>query len=111
MRHGSHSVQHGAKVFGERLECKDCITTEIYNRFKEINMSTKRQVVDVVPSNYGNDSEGAILSGFECPRCCGMGFTVDYGARRGEESRLTCERCGGSGRLRALVRIAWEPDK
>lgn len=72
-------------------------------------MSKKKQVAEIYPSEYDNRDESTPYTGFSCPTCNGRGFHFDHGVR--ETRRTKCERCAGSGRLRAKVTIQWEADE
>jgi len=72
-------------------------------------MSREKQIIEVAPPEYSNYRESSVLSGFKCPRCNGRGWLPDYGIK--DIGRMDCERCGGTGRLNATVRIEWVADE
>jgi uncharacterized metal-binding protein (TIGR02443 family) len=72
-------------------------------------MSRIKKIIEVIPPDYGHDAERYIMTGFECPKCNGRGYTMEWGER--ECRHVECYRCGGSGSLQATVRIEWESQK
>jgi hypothetical protein len=108
--HRDHTtVLYSVRVFRRRLETGDRITNEVFNSIKSESMSCEKKMIEIVPPEYNNVPEESVFWGISCPKCSGSGNTMEWGIK--ENYKMACERCGGSGRLRALVRIAWEPDK
>lgn len=65
-------------------------------------------MIEVEAPEYGNRTERQVLHGFTCPKCLGSGMYIDHGVIHQWDREMRCERCGGSGLLRALVEISWE---
>lgn len=74
-------------------------------------MSKTKAVIEVAPNAYFRaDRESFTLRGFECNYCNGRGkFTQQVETNLIEEK--PCECCHGTGRLKALVEIAWVSDE
>lgn len=75
-------------------------------------MSVKGYVLNVSPPFDGKDSEVHKYEGIDCPACGGTGkikVFEDY-LQQGEPVVDTCQRCSGSGKLRAKVVVKWEAD-
>jgi ATPase involved in DNA replication initiation len=103
-------IDHATVLHGSRRvkEMKD--TDEIFKTYiKKYEMSGKKQIVELVPPDYGRTEESSEFSGFVCPHCNGQGHVMDYGVK--EQSKIDCPRCGGSGKLRAKVQITWEAEE
>jgi hypothetical protein len=99
------TASYGSRRIKEMKETDDIIKSYI-NRY-EI-MSNKKQVIELCPPDYSDNREGSTVTGFVCPKCSGRGYVMEYGER--EPNRIDCPRCGGCGKLRAIVSIWWEGD-
>ena len=72
-------------------------------------MSNRKQIIEIMPSEYDFVNEHEIIRGFACPTCTSRGFNIDRGIK-GDNIHIACPRCEGTGRLRATVMINWEAD-
>lgn len=73
-------------------------------------MSRKEQTLTLYPLDHDNSMELSEFNNFACPACSGRGWMHDWDAKRDDPHKQKCERCNGSGRLRASVIIKWMPD-
>jgi hypothetical protein len=78
---------------------------------EKYNMSEKIQILKLIPPQYGNDVEKTECDGFACPHCNGNGWIKDWGAKRDEPVVIDCDRCGGSGKLKAEVVVKWSAEE
>ena len=71
-------------------------------------MSSKKVIIEVHPPDYRME-EREVIHGFVCPSCYGRGNIMEFDKK--DPYSIECIRCGGSGKLRALVSIAFEAEK
>lgn len=78
-------------------------------------MSKKQSVLIVSPPLYEKDINGENFKfpGIECPTCEGTGnVPLPRDLLGFDPADLeTCQRCGGTGRLKADVVIRWQADE
>jgi DnaJ-class molecular chaperone len=73
-------------------------------------MSAQKHVIEVAPLVDGNRCESTVIRHFECLGCSGRGRRTVCGLIWQEDREVVCERCAGTGRLRARVTVDWEAD-
>lgn len=72
-------------------------------------MSRYVRSIEVTPPEHSCvESEKIVLIGFDCPNCFGHGEFADFDTREGKTR--SCAKCGGTGSVKAVVKILWEPD-
>ncbi len=72
-------------------------------------MSRYVRSIEVTPPEHSIvESERIVLMGFACPSCFGHGEFADYDAP--EVKKRSCSKCGGTGHVKAVVKVSWEPD-
>lgn len=74
-------------------------------------MSRKQQAYLIQAPLFAEEHprEQEIFDGFTCGSCSGNGWRLE-GASFRESKEVTCKTCKGSGRLKAVVTIEWQPD-
>jgi hypothetical protein len=111
INHDHSSAIYGYGVFETRIRLKDRISVELLDKYNYSSMSDKKQILEVFPpSREGECAEKTVLHYFMCPDCNGNGYRRNWEARRDETDTVPCNRCKGTGRLRALVTVAWEAE-
>ena len=73
-------------------------------------MSKKRVMLEIAPTGYSNYTETEIVRGFVCPLCRAVGWYVWQEIVQQNDRAVSCERCSGTGKLRAKVTVVWEAD-
>jgi hypothetical protein len=71
-------------------------------------MSTRKQSIEITPPVFNVMNEAYHVCNHRCPSCNGRGSHTEY--RGKESSGKACERCDGTGRLKAHIEIRWSPD-
>lgn len=72
-------------------------------------MSSQKGIIEVFPPNISISQESYNLCNFECPTCRGKGYHEEQ-INREEYKQIACSRCDGTGRMKAEIVVAWEPD-
>jgi len=67
-------------------------------------MSKVKQVVEIEPTEMDWSFERHVIRGLLCNCCNGVGIKIKGNIE------MKCPRCGGSGKLLAVVSINWEED-
>lgn len=71
-------------------------------------MSKLVQRLSLHPSRYAKEvEEHFVARHFECPTCCGRGYT---GCIAHDDPRVTCTRCRGTGEIQAHITVRWRSD-
>ena len=72
-------------------------------------MSTQQHTINVNPPKYQKVHENMVFRNYDCPVCNGRGsFTEQTGPK--EWSSTLCDYCDGTGKVKAVVNIKWQPD-
>lgn len=72
-------------------------------------MSTQHHTINVTPPIYQQVHENMIFSNYKCPVCNGRGFFTEQIAHN-EWTSKSCNYCDGTGKVKAVVHIKWQPD-
>lgn len=71
-------------------------------------MSEQKNIISITPPDFGTGEEHIEIDGvFYCGRCRGMGFF--WGTDGKEAVKVKCDKCGGTGEVKASVTVSWEP--
>lgn len=75
-------------------------------------MSEIGKILTICPPKYlggGTDKESFVSTGHKCPCCAGNGWHWGMDERGHDREKVTCNVCGGSGELTAIVNVEWKP--
>jgi len=72
-------------------------------------MSKQHHTVDIVPPEYGDETEKMMFSNYTCPVCHGSKQFLDQ-TGRDEFKKTTCPYCDGTGKVKAEIIVKWSPD-
>jgi hypothetical protein len=90
----------------KELRDSDLIIKNYIKKYE--SMSVLKRIIEIQPPDY-IDIEKSEEYGLICPKCNGRGYVFDYGIS--DKKKIDCDRCHGTGRLKALITIQWEADK
>jgi hypothetical protein len=71
-------------------------------------MSTQKQTIEIAPPEWDGMEETYHVYNHNCPSCNGRGSHIIYEGK--ESTNKACQRCDGTGKLRAQIKILWSPD-
>lgn len=72
-------------------------------------MSKQRNIIEITPPEYQQVRENMFFRNYTCPVCNGKGsFTEQTGYNEWEST--VCDYCDGTGKVKAVVNIKWQPD-
>jgi hypothetical protein len=75
---------------------------------KQTIMSKKQNGILISPPLFGTGIERETFTGYSCGYCQGTGF---FWTNTGRETiKIACEKCLGTGKVKAVCTIAWVSD-
>lgn len=72
-------------------------------------MSKKQAGVLITAPLFGTGQEREEFNGYYCGYCQGNGYFWND-ASDNERQKYPCPKCGGTGKVKAVVTIDWQPD-
>lgn len=72
-------------------------------------MSKRQNGVLITAPLFGTGEEREEFTGYACGYCHGNGWFPGIGEQN-ERTKIKCPKCGGTGKVKAVVTIDWQPD-
>ncbi|MDR1116611.1 MAG: hypothetical protein LBL33_10805 [Tannerella sp.] len=71
-------------------------------------MSKQKQFIEITPPEFNAMEEAYHVYNHNCPSCNGRGSHTVYEGKGSTDK--ACQRCDGTGKLKAHIKILWSPD-
>lgn len=72
-------------------------------------MSRKQNGVLITAPLFGTGQEREVFEGYPCGYCHSKGY-FSRDSEEGQWEKYPCPKCGGTGKVKAVVTIDWQPD-